>query len=562
MAFLIAEEDLVVEAVELVAAKARAGHGAVALELVEVRGGLHPVHELFAGDLDHEQGVVIVLVQGIAVTQADVAGGLALCDQAAEGEVLVCDRGGHGDDVLLGRVDIVVEAGGPDLRLVDEVVGVALSIVVVGGIFPGAGDGADLGVDEGVGLLELLLHQGLQAVVGLVAGGEVRRSDSDGLAVGIVAEGIAQSVLGRGAGRDGDLAVSALGQGQDGLGNDAAAAVHDDDILTVLVLDRGGVLGVVVAGQEHIVAGGVGDEIGGLVFLVEGIRSALAAVRRDDDVVALRGQLFGVALILPDVGLFGVVGVTEGAALIVAGDVPVGVVHVLQAEQADGELGAVGEFVGEGLVRGEDGFLALRLDDVGADDADRGAGQGGVGGFEHIVEVPLNLRAEVELVVAEDEGVIADVAQGDRHRAVHAVLLQDIVAAQGAALQNVADVDNDAVIDLCAALEDDLRGLQIVFAQRAVGVGVPVVCTAVHIRGGHDADGDRVRFRVEDGVLLRSVGVALGGERCVDRGELCLHCARGDDCQTEDQADDQQEREKTACGVSHVIAPPLQFSAM
>ena len=464
--------------------------------------------------------------------------------------------------MLLRRVDVVVGAGGPDLCLVDEIIGIALREVVVGDGVPGAGDRADLLVDEGIGALEERSDEVLQTVVVGVAGLEIRAGDADVHAVLVLAEGRVQRMHGGLGCGNGDLAVGALREGEDGLTEGGAAAVHNEDVLAVLVLQGNGVSLMVVAGQQHVNAGGMRCKVAALVLLIVDVRIALAAVHGDDDVVALLLHFLAVVVFpLIDIGLFGVVGMAERAALIVAGDVPVRVVHVLEAQQTDGEGRAVLELVGEGLVRGEHGFVRLRLHDVRADDVDGLTGDGLVRGGQQIVVVPLNLRRIVELVVAQHKGIIANVAQRSRHGAVFAALLENVVAAQRASLQNVANIDKNAVVHGGAALCDELRRLQEVVAQGTVLVGVPVVCTAVHIGGRQDADGDRIGLRLEDVIRDRGIRVAFGCVGRVDRGQLGLCRACRDDCHGKNEADHEQKREKTLCNVFHFKTPLFVVAA-
>ena len=464
--------------------------------------------------------------------------------------------------MLLRRVDVVVGAGGPDLCLVDEIIGIALREVVVGDGVPGAGDRADLLVDEGIGALEERSDEVLQTVVVGVAGLEIRAGDADVPAVLVLAEGGVQRMHGGLGCGNGDLAVGALREGEDGLTEGGAAAVHNEDVLAVLVLQGDGVSLMVVAGQQHVNAGGMRCKVAALVLLIVDVRIALAAVHGDDDVVALLLHFLAVVVFpLIDIGLFGVVGMAERAALIVAGDVPVRVVHVLEAQQTDGEGRAVLELVGEGLVRGEHGFVRLRLHDVRADDVDGLTGDGLVRGGQQIVVVPLNLRRIVELVVAQHKGIIANVAQRSRHGAVFAALLENVVAAQRASLQNVANIDKNAVVHGGTALCDELCCLQEVVAQGAVCVGVPVVCTAVHIGGRHDADGDRIGLRLEDVILDRGIRVAFGCVGRVDRGQLGLCRACRDHCHGKNEADHEQKREKTLCNVFHFKTPLFVVAA-
>lgn len=215
----------------------------------------------------------------------------------------------------------------------------------------------------------------------------------------------------------------------------------------------------------------------------------------------------------------------------------------------------------EGLVRGEHGFVRLRLHDVRADDVDGLTGDGLVRGGQQIVVVPLNLRRIVELVVAQHKGIIANVAQRSRHGAVFAALLENVVAAQRASLQNVANIDKNAVVHGGAALCDELRRLQEVVAQGTVRVGVPVVCTAVHIGGRQDADGDRIGLRLEDVIRDRGIRVAFGCVGRVDRGQLGLCRACRDDCHGKNEADHEQKREKTLCNVFHFKTPLFVVAA-
>ena len=179
-----------------------------------------------------------------------------------------------------------------------------------------------------------------------------------------------------------------------------------------------------------------------------------------------------------------------------AGQVPVGDVHVLEAQDAHLELLAA-HIKGHDLVGSHIGLLGLNVDVVGAEGVHRGAGVlvGGIG--QHIIENLLGLHVEVELVVAGDEGVVADVAQADGHGVVHAALHVHVVADDGTALDDVAVVDEDGAVHGGPLFLHGGGHLQVAVLDFLAVDGVEVVALSVHVGGGVDAKGE---------------GIVLGGE--------------------------------------------------
>ena len=325
----------------------------------------------------------------------------------------------------------------------DQVHGVALDVEQVGDVVPAAAEGADLLADEGHGAVVVGLHQLLQALV-----------------VGIAGQIHVLALA------DGEGAV--LGDGHHGLGEGGGAAVDHGHVLAVGVLEGAHAGHVVVAGDDHVDAGGVLDHVGHLVLLVElggdlahsalvpgahGV-AALAGVGGDDDEVALLGVpqlLLPVVHPLVGEGALRIVLVDEVGPVIVGGQVPIGHVHVLEAQDANLEVLAA-HFEGHDLVGVHLGLLGGHVDIVGADDVHRVPGVLFGGVLQHVVEDLLGVLIEVELVVAQDEGVIPAVAQADRHGIVLAALHVHVVGDDGSALDDVAIVDEDGAVHLLTLL--------------------------------------------------------------------------------------------------------------
>ncbi|SCJ10023.1 Uncharacterised protein [uncultured Flavonifractor sp.] len=471
----VAHVDVVVNAVELVGAEAAAGDGAVSLHGEVLGAVLQPVLQLLAGHLDHVDQVVVILVEGVAVLQAD-GGGLSAIQQLADAEVLV----GH------GRSQRQVGAGGPQLSLMDQVHGVALDVEQVGLIVPLAGQGANLLGDEGQGPVVIGLHEGLQTGVVLV-GGQVH-------------------VL---ALADGEGAVG--GDGDGGLGQGGGAAVDTGHSLAVGILHLGDAHLVVVAGDDHVDAGGVLHQVADLVLgreiglaglhgvAVTGAHqtAVLAGVAGDDDkVTALLFPHGLLPVVGPLVGIspVSVVLVDKVGALVVGGQVPVGHVHVLKAQNTHLELLAA-HVKGHDLVGLQVGLLGGDVDVVGTEGIHRGTGVliGGVG--QHVIENLLGLHVKVELMVAGDKGVVADVPQADGHGVVHAALHVHVVADDGAALDDVAVVDEDGAVHGRPLFLHGGGHLQIAVLYFLAVNGVEVVAFSVHVGGGVDAQGEGLGLR-------------------------------------------------------------------
>ena len=202
-----------------------------------------------------------------------------------------------------------------------------------------------------------------------------------------------------------------------------------------------------------------------------------------------------------------------------AGQVPVGDVDVLEAQDAHLELPAV-HIKGHDLVGSHIGFLGLHIDVVGAEDVHGGAGVLVSGVGQQIVEELLGLHIEVELVVAGDKGVVADVAQAEGHGVVHAALHVHVVADDGAALNDVAVVDEDGVVHGGALFLHGGGHLQVAVRNFLAVDGVEVVALAVHVGGGVDAKGE--------GIVLSGEGGDAGAADQHDSGQSSSrHTAQG-----------------------------------
>ena len=215
----------------------------------------------------------------------------------------------------------------------------------------------------------------------------------------------------------------------------------------------------------------------------------------DDEVTALvlPQGLLPVVDPLIGVGPLGVVLVDEVGALVVGGQVPVGDVDVLEAQNAHLELLAA-HIEGHGLVRLQVGLLGLDVDVVGAQGVHGGAGVLVAGVGQHVIEDLLGLHVKVELMVAGDEGVIPDVAQADGHGVVHAALHVHVVADDGAALDDVAVVDEDGAVHGRPLFLHGGGHLQVAVLDFLAVDGVEVVAFAVHVGGGVDTQ--------REGILL------------------------------------------------------------
>ena len=474
----VAHVDVIVHAVDLVGAKAGAGDGAVLLHGVVLGDPLQPRLDLLAGDLDLVEQVVVITIDGVAVLQGNL-GGLLIAQQLAHAEV----SGGHGGG------DGQIGLSGPDLHLVDQIHGVALDVEQVGLVVPLAAQGAHHLVNSGQAVVVVGLHELLQLRVVLLLG------KADGLALA-----------------DGKGAVA--GEGDGCLGQVLGAAVDNGDRLAVGVLKGVDAGGVVVAGDDHVDAGGVLNEVVGLILGVEvglaDLDSALVAgAHKAGALAGVDGHDHDVAGLLLAHHLLPVVGplIGEGAlvvalvdkvvALVVGGGVPVGDVHVLKAQHADLEgLLAHGELPDDvgSLVY----LLGFGVDVVGAQDGD-GLAHLAVRVLHGVVDVLLGLHGEVELVVAHDKGVIPAVAQAQGDGVVHAVLAVDIVAGDGGALDGVAVVNEDNAVHRLPLGGHGGGHLQVaVLNVLAVG-GVEAVALAVHVGGGVHADGDGLRLLGEGG---------------------------------------------------------------
>ena len=199
--------------------------------------------------------------------------------------------------------------------------------------------------------------------------------------------------------------------------------------------------------------------------------------------------------------------------------VPVGDVDILEAQDAHLELLAA-HVEGHDLVGGHIGLLSLDVDVVGADGVHRRAGVlAGVVGQE-IIEELLGLHVEVELVVAGDEGVVADVPEADGHGVVHAALHVHVVADDGAALDDVAVVDEDGAVHGRPLLLHGGGHLQVAVFHFLAVDGVEVVALAVHVGGGVDAKGE--------GIVLSGEGGDAGAADQHDSGQSSgRHTAQG-----------------------------------
>ena len=239
-------------------------------------------------------------------------------------------------------------------------------------------------------------------------------------------------------------------EGDGGLGQTAGAAVDTGDALAVLVLQGAGAHGVVMTGDDHVNAIGVGNKVGQLALHVEAVGRALAAVgSHNDNVTLLFFQLrLPLVLPLPGVGAVRVAVAPELHALIVGCHIPVGHVHVLKAKHGNFEglfprLELL-DYIGDIRVRD---LACLAVQQVGAHGGHRCAGHIPIsGGGQHVIEVLLYRHGIVELVVAGDKHIVPAVAQAQRHRIVCAALHIYVVAGDGGALNGVAIVNQDSAV--------------------------------------------------------------------------------------------------------------------
>ena len=461
--------------------------GAVLDRGLEPGGGvlLQHVLDLLTGQGQDVEHVVVVLVHLDDGLHGDLAGF----------HIVVVARNGRGR----GHVHVnVVEAGGRVKgRLL--LVGVVLEGQVLGAI------GLLHVVDQidGVGLLQVVVVGGIPLAHGIaghlvhVLGGHLGVGHDlglEGLVHGVAAQaqvpGLLDHIL--------QLAVAVLREGENGLGELGAAAVDHQHVLAVLVLEIvvGVGAGVVVTGDDHVDALALGDHAGHLALGVlaedqlAGGGAGAGVVGDDDELTALGLHHGQVVLDLPGCGALGVLGVGEDDAGVVVRNVPAGAVGVLQAQDADLVLDAADA---EALDQvGSEDVLARLVDAVAAVVVEVGGDDGHAAAGQVLVGLCHGGPGVVELMVAQDGHVVADITQAEGHRGRFTALaggdLAQLHRGNRGALVEVAVVDQQHVVAVGLPILGNSRGNPkhgVVFVAVCQNVLVPAL--AVHIRGGqHD----------------------------------------------------------------------------
>ncbi len=274
-----------------------------------------------------------------------------------------------------------------------------------------------------------------------------------------------------------------------------------------------------MAGDDHIHAGGVLNDVEHLVFGVHAKAQAVA-LGPQGSVVAHHDQVRVDARLGPLLlDLFHLIGQVhllvfrrgEDHAGVVVLHIPAGAVGVLQADDADGDL-LVAHLDGLEQVGVEHPLAGVLIVEVGAD-------HGHVVVLQIVIDVAHRVPGVVELMVAQDGGVVADVGQGHRH-GVHLIrqalgVLADLIGGDGCALIQISVVQKDHVlrpvgvpvlIDRCGHIEQT-----VVHAGVVEQIGVPHL--AVYVGGGHDHNLFRHR------VALLSAGGDGHGQICADLGD-------------------------------------------
>ena len=252
--------------------------------------------------------------------------------------------------------------------------------------------------------------------------------------------------------------------------------------------------------NHHVDAGGIGDEVRDLTLFIICVSTAFAGMAGNNHDVALfifPQDLLPVVCPFIGVALVLVVRMTEAHTFIMAGQVPVGNIHILKAQDTDSEgLFPDRKFPDDVRCVGICNFFSLRIQQVGAHHRNRRSTKAFICAGQQAVKLVLDIQRKVEFVVAGNKRIVAAIPEAEGRRAVLSVFNIDVIAHDGGTLQQIAVVDQNGSVHFRTLLLHHSSNFQIAVLPCTTD-GILVIDFPVHICGGVNTDLNGLRIRCQ-----------------------------------------------------------------